>query len=354
MAIVGVRPQYIKAAALTQIVARHNRTDARKIELSFIDSGQHYSRELSPSFLIEALAFRERVEHTTKDPFGVFLDSISEIGIRIRADDPDGVIVVGDANPTLVGAIVASKLDLPVIHFEAGAKRDPAEQEERNRRVVDSLATLRLCVSQRAVAVLEGEGLPKNNVWTGDLWYDQFMRIASSPLRGRPCVRETVLVTIHRPHNLLTSTLGAISGELAGLGRPVRWVTHPRTHGLVSRLCRGVASIRVEPALSYRDVVCAMCESVYVVTDSGGLIREAHHLGRRVLVRRDIGGWVELMEAGVNRRIGRSSSDIHAGLEWAERHWNDEYPSSSPLRRADGARIALEAILSTVGSRDET
>jgi UDP-N-acetylglucosamine 2-epimerase len=353
LVVIGVRPQYIKAAALQQIISEHNTRSNNEIELQFVDTAQHYSQELRPEYLtFKTVQLQHRLQHASQDPFVIFVNSLPLLGEYVQQyrDPLNGIIVMGDANPTLVGALVAAKLSRPLIHLEAGAKRDPGEQEEKNRRVADCLASMRFCVSAKAVGVLESEGLSDGNILTGDLWY-QYLESVAAELRrdGTGLTRQDyVLVTIHRPHNLEEKTLSSIVNALDRSGRSVRWVVHPRSTAMVKSLCHGRNRFSFDDPLSYREMVRAMLESAYVLTDSGGLIRESHHLKRRVLVRRDRGGWDELIEGGYNFRIGRTLEEVESGLVWAENCFADadSYPNTSPLRIEGGTGLALEALLS--------
>jgi UDP-GlcNAc3NAcA epimerase len=348
--VIGVRPQYIKAAALQQIIYEHNASSNKKIELHFVDTGQHYSQELRPEYLtVKKVEVQHRLQHTSQDPFVIFANSLPLLGEYVRQYPIplNGIIVMGDANPTLIGALVAAKLNKPLVHLEGGARRDPREQEEKNRRVADCLASLRFCVSERAIDVLKSEGLHDGNIFTGDLWYPYLASIAATVNTGRlPFARQDyVLVTIHRPNNLEELTVSSIVDALDQNGRRVRWVVHPRSEAMVKKLSSGKNRFSFEDPLSYQEMVRAMLESAYILTDSGGLIREAHHLQRRVLVRRDRGGWDELMDQGFNYRIGRTPREIEAGLVWAERSYVDPYPESSPLRNKGGIKLGLDALL---------
>jgi UDP-N-acetylglucosamine 2-epimerase len=206
---------------------------------------------------------------------------------------------------------------------------------------------MRFCVSARAVEVLRSEGLTSGNFLTGDLWYQYLTAIAGEIQNDAEGFsrRAYILVTIHRPHNLNDQTLTAIVSALERSGRTIRWVVHPRSSAIVESLCYGKEQFRVDSPLSYNEMVRAVLESAYVLTDSGGLIRESHHLRRRVLVRRDLGGWDELIEGGYNFRIGRTIEEVYSGVVWAENSHADPYPSTSPLRIEGGVELAVKALL---------
>ena len=349
--VIGVRPQYIKAAALQQIIDEHNKRSSRKIKLHFVDTAQHYSQELRPEYLtVKTVELQHKLEHVSQDPFLIFANSLPLLGKYVQqySTPLNGIIVMGDANPTLVGSLVAAKINKVLIHLEGGARRDPKEQEEKNRRVADCLASLRFCVSARAIDVLREEGLHEGNVLTGDLWYPYLTSIAAKVGINLPpsSGQKYVLVTIHRTNNLEEETVSSIVDALEKTRRRVRWVAHPRSEQLVTKLTSGKSEFSIETPLSYEEMVKAMIESAYVVTDSGGLIREAHHLKRRVLVRRDRGGWDELIEGGYNFRIGRTLETIRPGLTWAESSFTKQYPDSSPLRIERGIQKAVETLLS--------
>ena len=258
------------------------------------------------------------------------------------------VVVFGDADPALAGALAALKSGRRLVHVEAGARRAWSEQEERNRIVIDSVADLNLCVTKRCVSVLLEEAVRGEAMHVGDLALAQFWRIVRD-LGPPPGIsdRKDVVVAFHRPFNVDRSFLAAVATALRGRSVPSLWVCHPRIRSLVDETVAavGMTNATVLPPLPHGRILRAMRHARYVLTDSGGLIREAHLLGRHVLVARHVGGWVELIEAGANRYLGRSAAEIDESLAWADRVWmTDASLSPSPLVVDGGLEGALSAV----------
>jgi UDP-N-acetylglucosamine 2-epimerase len=217
------------------------------------------------------------------------------------------VIVIGDTTSTLGCALAASKEGLPLVHFEAGLRSsEPGLPEEVNRRVVDVIAQLLCTPSERASARLREECSPGTVVTTGDVARDVLLRhlaIAPAPAPGPPFV----LATAHRA--ALTSSREALAALFAGLGSlglPVLMPLHPRTREALERfglLDRVPASVELRPPMGYLETIAAARDAAAVVTDSGGLQREAYWLGTPCVTLRGETEWTETAACGANALV---------------------------------------------------
>jgi UDP-N-acetylglucosamine 2-epimerase len=335
--VVGARPQFIKAAA----VSRELRKAHQEI---LVHTGQHYDYEMSGIFFdgLELPAPDINLEvgsgpHGSQT--GAMLAKIEEI---LLAERPDCVLVYGDTNSTLAGALAASKLSVPVAHVEAGLRSfNRRMPEEINRVVADHLSDVLFCPSETAVANLAAEGVSRNVHLVGDVMLDVLgwaldrARTTKAGVLGRLGVRDGayVLLTVHRSEN--TDNLAQLADILAAvnaLDEPVVFPVHPRTRKMMAG-----AGSRLEPhvqmidPLGYLDMVGVSSAARLILTDSGGLQKEAYWLGVPCITLREETEWVETVDAGWNVLVG---SNRHRIIKAAG---SFEPPSVRPALYGDGA-----------------
>lgn len=313
--VVGARPQLVKAAPVSRALARAS------IDEVLIHTGQHYDHELSRIF------FEELGLPAPRHELGVgsgshaaqtarMLTGIEEVLLRER---PDWVLVYGDTNSTLAGALAAAKLGLPIAHVEAGLRSgDPSMPEEINRALTDRISRLLLAPTGTAVRNLRGEGVdPAWIVRTGDVMYDAcllFLPFAPDPAEvagiSGLADRSYVLATVHRASNTDDPVrLTAIARGLGEVARsvPVLFPVHPRTRRALAAAgeleAMRAAGVRVLPPLGYLEMMALERAAALVATDSGGVQKEAFFHGRPCVTLRRETEWVELVELGWNRLV---------------------------------------------------
>lgn len=316
VSIVGARPQFIKAAA----ISRELRKQHTEI---LVHTGQHYDYEMSGIFFDGLELPRPDVNlgvgsgsHGAQT--GAMLKGIEEILIAERADY---LLIYGDTNSTLAGALAASKLSIRVAHVEAGLRSfNRRMPEEINRVVADHLSNLLLCPSDTAVQNLATEGISERVHLVGDVMLDVLnwakQRLAAQPSKILDQLglhkQGYLLVTMHRSEN--TDNLERLSQILHAfnsLGEPVVFPVHPRARKVIAE-----AHIRLEPnvrlidPVGYLDMVALTGGARLVLTDSGGLQKEAYWLRVPCLTMRDETEWVETVEAGWNTLVGADSGAI--------------------------------------------
>jgi len=307
LTVVGARPQFIKAAPVSAALRRCHRE-------FLLHTGQHYDREMSAIFFDElGVPAPDRNLGIGSGPHGEqtgrMLGAVEEVLVEQR---PDWVLVYGDTNSTLAGALAAAKLHVPVAHVEAGLRSfDRRMPEEVNRVVADHLSSLCLCPTASAAAQLEREGI-SGAVVTGDVMYDVFLEHTKRAPAGGAIDRlgleagGFVLATLHRAENVdHPERLAAILDGLARSGCAVVLPLHPRTRQAMARagLAAGPA-IRVVEPVGYLDMIGLETAAAAVVTDSGGVQKEAYFAGRPCVTVRDTTEWTETVEAGWNRLVG--------------------------------------------------
>ncbi|GGZ27365.1 UDP-N-acetyl glucosamine 2-epimerase [Streptomyces inusitatus] len=308
LSVVGARPQLVK---LAPVAAAFAATEHRHV---IVHTGQHYDADLSDVFF-SGLSIPAPDVHLGVGSgshgvqTGAALAALDEVFARER---PDWVLVYGDTNSTLAGALSAVKSRLPVAHLEAGLRSfNRGMPEEHNRVLTDHCADLLLAPTEEAVRHLAREGLAGRTRLAGDVMVDICLRVrdrvlaagAPVPPARIPAGRPFLLATLHRPDNTDDPVrLASLIGALAALPLPVALLAHPR---LVARareygvgLARG--SVRVCRPLPYAELVAAVLASAGVVTDSGGLQKEAFLLGRPCTTLRPETEWVETLDGGWN------------------------------------------------------
>lgn len=332
MSIVGARPQFIKAAPLLRAIARRHRS-------ILIHTGQHYDASMSDIF------FQELDLQAPDVHLGVGSGSHgAQTGTMLIALEqplvdakPDWVVVFGDTNSTLAGTLVASKLGLPLAHVEAGLRSfNRAMPEEINRVVADRLGDALFCPSDAAIANLESEGRTQGVHRMADTMLEALgdalpRALATSTVLERLGVAEKhfVLATVHRAENVgHAPRLAAIVDALSKIAEPVVFPLHPRTRIALGPAVERLGNVRVIDPLGYLDMVRLESAARIIVTDSGGVQKEAYWLGVPCVTVRDETEWVETVNAGWNLISGADADAIVSAVQ---------------TFRPDGARPSLYA-----------
>lgn len=309
LSVVGARPQFIKAALVSRELTRAG------VEEVLVHTGQHYDVEMSDIF------FRELGMQEPAFNLGVGSGSHAEQTAKMltaleavmKQVQPERILVYGDTNSTLAGALAAAKLHFPVDHVEAGLRSfDRDMPEEVNRIVVDRLADQLFCPTRTAVANLEREGVCDGVHLTGDVMLDLAIETAplasSTPLLAGLTEGAYFVATIHRASNTddasrlrhVIDALDAVAQSVA----PVVLPMHPRLEQAMSRAGLQPQCVRLVAPVGYLAMQGLIMRARGVITDSGGVQKEAVFHGKRCVTLRDSTEWVESVDAGVNVLIG--------------------------------------------------
>ncbi|RKN45447.1 non-hydrolyzing UDP-N-acetylglucosamine 2-epimerase [Micromonospora endolithica] len=326
ISVVGARPQLIKLAPIAAAFA------ATEHEHLIVHTGQHYDADLSDVFF-SGLGIPDPDIHLGigSGSHGVQTGkALAALDPVFLAEQPDWVLVYGDTNSTLAGAVSAVKLHLPVAHLEAGLRSfNRMMPEEHNRILTDHAADLLLAPSQEAMRHLAAEGLGARSTLVGDVMVDVCLGVRDAVLAGThpaPTLPDGIrpdepylLATLHRAENTDSrERLSTLLDGLADLPVPVALLAHPRLvakaeeHGL--KLNRG--AVHVGRPLPYAGMVAAVLGSTGVVTDSGGLQKEAYLLARPCTTLRPETEWVETLVDDWNRLVPDPS--VHSRAEWVD------------------------------------
>jgi UDP-GlcNAc3NAcA epimerase len=311
VSVVGTRPQLIKAAALLPALRRRH-------EEIFVDTGQHYDEAMAGSFFAELGL--PRPDHSLgigggsqTEQVGRMLPAVETV---LLAERPDAVLVYGDTNSTLAGALAAAKLDIPVAHVEAGLRSfDRRMPEEINRVVTDHLSRWLFAPTPTAVKNLAREGMVDGVVLVGDVMQDLAARVASE-VRDPAALSATGLGlapggylfgTIHRAENRSAAAIGSwmdLLADLASADRPVVLALHPGTRAALDASGASLPpSVRIVEPQGYRTTLTLQLHAAAVLTDSGGVQREAAWLGVPCLILRSTTEWVEAVEGSQGRMV---------------------------------------------------
>jgi UDP-GlcNAc3NAcA epimerase len=319
--VVGARPQFIKAATVSHAFLEHDCIDE-----FVIHTGQHFDAGMSDIFFAELgipmPGTRLDINGGSHGEMtGRMLIELDRVLIERR---PDLVLVYGDTNSTLAGALSGAKLHLPIAHVEAGLRSlDMRMPEEINRIVTDQVSCYLFCPTRTAVANLEREGIADRNAMvlnTGDVMLDAALTFRTLARRPAQVTGDGfVLATIHREENTddvarlkeIVDGLNAIHRRIA----PVVMPLHPRTRKAILRTGLQLEVNVIDP-VGYLSMLWLLEHSSAVVTDSGGLQKEAYFFARPCLTVRDSTEWVELLEHGANRLVAAESRAIlHAAQD---------------------------------------
>jgi UDP-GlcNAc3NAcA epimerase len=334
LSVVGNRPQFVKSAPLSVSLRD------RGVEEVVLHTGQHYDTELSEVFFdelgLEAPKYRlEAGSGTHAEQVARMLPGIER---AVLAEQPDWVVVFGDTNSTLAGALAAAKAGARVAHVEAGLRSfDETMPEELNRVVVDRLSRVLFAPTELAVTNLRREGIVDGVRLVGDVMLDANLRLAPIARERSQALATAgveaggyLLLTLHREANVRPETLARIAGALAALEEPVVFPAHPRTRAALAAGQIELPKVRLLPPVGYLDFAALASQARVILTDSGGVQKEAYWYEVPCVTLRESTEWVETIEAGWNRLAGSDPELIAAGVRDATR------PEEHPPLYGDG------------------
>jgi len=347
LSIVGTRPQYVKLAPIL------NASMSRKIFHDWVDTGQHYSTNLSADLIQEFEIPPPKLNLMVgSGPHGFqtarMLEGLEEF---LTGNEYDVVLVYGDTNSTLAGALAATKLGIPVAHVEAGLRSGNMNMpEEKNRRAVDHISNLLFAPTKIAIQNLKSEGL-SSVVFSGDVMFDQIKAMIGLSDSTHSESEEFVFATIHRAENTKSKErLTSIIRALENVSVKVVLAAHPRLsrclHDFDIEVDRKKLTI-IDP-LSHKDLVRMVSDSMCVVTDSGGLQKEAFWLGKLCITARNETEWPETLEFGWNI--------LNPNLLMLEEMINRDVPKMQNQYFGDGntAHVILDELESRYGNSQDT
>lgn len=357
LTVIGARPQFIKAATVSREIRN---TAAADISEVILHTGQHFDEKMSKVFFdeldIPTPDYNLGISNLSHGAMtGRMLEAIETVMLR---ELPDCVLVYGDTNSTLAGALAAAKLHVPVAHVEAGLRSfNMRMPEEINRVVVDRVSRLLFCPTDAAVRDLLNEGIEAGVHSVGDVMYDAALHYGAKAKHVSRILHELelttrrfVLATCHRQEN--TDDPARMVGIIKGLARisndlPVVFPMHPRTRKRLSELGldASLSRMRVIAPLSYLDMIALEQRARVIVTDSGGVQKEAYFFGVPCITVRDETEWVETVSCGWNSLTGADTERIVDAYEGQKC-----FDTSAERPKFYGDGSAAKKILAVVGS----
>ncbi len=313
--IVGARPQFIKLAPLSSALTGIH-------EELIVHTGQHYDYLMSEKIFID-LGIRKPDIHLGVGS-GSQASQTGEMMIKLESamveKEPDVVIIFGDTNSTLAGAIAASKLNVPIVHIEAGLRSYNKDMpEEINRIVSDHVSKYLFAPTQASVDILKGEGLEKNTYFTGDIMVDTMKNNIQIALKKSSIICDLKLegvdynlLTLHRSYNVdRIDVLRHLLGELGELNDKIIFPVHPRTKKMLGEFSFSIPlNIMITEPLGYLDFIRLEYSSKKIITDSGGIQKEAYILQKPCITLRTETEWVETVEEKWNLLINPADKMI--------------------------------------------
>lgn len=323
LSVVGARPQFIKLAPLTRAL----KTESKNIKHIIVHSGQHYDYNMSKIFFDQLCI--PKVKYHLNVGSASHAVQTAEMLKRIAAvlikEKPDWVIVYGDTNTTLAAALAAVKLNLPIAHIESGLRSfNRMMQEETNRILTERVSSVLFCPGLTAISNLRQERCQKIVVNSGDIMYDALLlsleiarKRSEVLLKNGLSAKGYYLATIHRAENTDDpNRLKDIVSAFLEISKykPVIWPVHPRTAKLIKGFKKTGNLIRIDP-VSYFDMLILEKNAAKIITDSGGVQKEAYWLKVPCVTLRDETEWMETVECGCNVLAGADSKKIIRAAE---------------------------------------
>lgn len=354
--IVGARPQFIKAAAVSRAVRE---SFAGQLTEQIVHTGQHFDDNMSQVFFDELdIPQPHRNLEIAGGGHGQMTGRMLEaIETVLTEEKPDWLLIYGDTNSTLAGALAAAKLHIPIAHVEAGLRSfNMRMPEEVNRILSDRISDLLFCPTQTAVDNLTSEGLTQGVHLPGDVMFDVALYYKDMAAAKSTALADLglsagdfVLATCHRAEN--TDDPARLSSILRALGRiarqrPVVLPLHPRTRALVDKLDLGalLAPLTTTYPLSFTDMLALEQSAAAIVTDSGGVQKEAFFYGVPCITMRDETEWVETVDLGWNIITGADGDRITAAYQTMMKT-TLETPLNSPYGNGDAAHKIAEKLV---------
>ena len=354
LTLVGARPQFVKASMLSRAFKKQG------VEEILVHSGQHYDKKISQVFFDElgipepsinlgvGSGSHSMQTGTIMVKLETYLQSIAAISC---------LLVYGDTNTTLAGALVASKLNIPLVHVEAGLRSfNPLMPEEINRVITDRLSSLLFCPTETSIDNLGSEGIKNGVFLAGDVMYDATIHFAKVARKERNDSGihpfgsgQYYLTTIHRPSNTDNpERLLRILKVLNKLDLPILLPAHPRTKVILDQL-QIPQRIKIIEPVTYLQMLMMIQESKAVITDSGGIQKESYWLKKPCITLRRETEWLETLEGGWNKLVYSDLDLIHKFLSEGPSKKSPQVPFGKPSKSTIASELIAKIMLNYFG-----
>ena len=323
--IIGARPQFIKAALISERI-RKSSGKSKKITEVLINTGQHYDYNMSKKFFEELdIPEPDYDLNVGSGPYARQMAKMMEgIEAVLKKEKPGAVMVYGDTNSTLAGALVAAKLNIKLCHVEAGLRSyDKSMPEEINRLITDNLSAVLFCPTERAAKNLRKENIRKGVYDVGDIMYELAMKMEKAASERSDILKKLgirpngyILATVHRQASTdIRSNLRSIVTAFCRIKSILVFPVHPRTQKMLKRFgllqaLKKVKNIKIMPPVGYIDMICLEKNAAKIITDSGGVQKEAYFFKVPCITLRNRTEWAETLNNSWNCIVGTDTDKI--------------------------------------------
>lgn len=323
--VIGARPQFIKAAVVSNAIEKMAKRDV-DIQEAILHTGQHYDANMSDLFFRQLNIPSPKYHLNCGNNIEEMKSSIRPI---LETEKPDIVIVYGDTYSTLAGAETAHSLHIPVAHIEAGLRSfNDSMPEEKNRILTDRISTWLFCPTQTAVDNLHNEGYTNGIYWVGDVMYDAALHFTPNESLQADILlhyglesKQFILATMHRASTAdNVEAIAHILQAFKQIGLPILLPLHPHTaktikaHSSLQQLIQEAKNIRIIEPVGYIETLALERHAKYIMTDSGGMQKEAYFQRTPCITLREETEWIETIKSGWNRLAGTKTEDILRAL----------------------------------------
>lgn len=354
LTVVGARPQFIKASVVSAEILKHN-----DIEEIIVHTGQHFDEKMSDVFFdqlkIPKPKYNLNINNLSHGAMtGRMMEEIEKI---VLAENPDYLMVYGDTNSTLAGALAAKKLNIKVVHVEAGLRSyNLTMPEEVNRILTDRISDVLFCPTETAVNNLMKEGYKNFNcsiIQNGDVMYDACLLLKEYSVKPEFVLPEKyALATVHRAENTDNiNNLQSIFSSFIEISQtiPIVIPIHPRTLQLLEKnnFVYKSKNIFIVPPISYFEMLFLLNHTTFVITDSGGLQKEAYFLGKYCLILRNETEWIELTKSNASILVGNKTSVLINAFHQIESALNKANYDLKYFGNGNASKIIIETLRSS-------
>lgn len=358
----GIRTHYIKIYAFQKMITIIDKKIVSKFNFIYIDAGQHYDDVLCDDFITEQnIQFHYRIHHPQREKEYLWGSMLKELGLlydRINSDMKiDYVIVFGDVITTAIASLVAMFKHYKIVHIESGVRIKHSDTtEEKCRKIADYLAEIRFTSNVSDLKCLDSEGLGHNSFFSGDVIYDYIKNIGinswqkvitykfNSQKYEFNLNQEYVLISIHHTENQNINILKNIFFIFAKTSYKAIFIVHPIIKRMIEENKIRTDNVILADHIDYESNLNIIQNAKYILTDSGGIQREAFYLNKRCLVCSSLTVWESIINSGSSRIVKGTLDDISKGIMWAENSEKIDYKYNDLFGDGNAVYTILKSI----------
>ncbi len=363
----GIRTHYIKIHAIQKVFSKLPAELQSRFEIIYVNVGQHYDYALTCHIDTLHVHFDYTLQHESKNSYDILSTIFNRFGVLIDTISLSGkidyVVVMGDVATTAVSAMVAVIKSIKVVHIEGGGRVGRGNgNEEYYRTIADHCSTLCFASTQESNKNLLSEGLGVRSYFSGDIMYDyvkdyfqdepftEFGYILESKSKSYPLGRPYILSSLHHVENIDENLLQNLFLVLSETKFDSIFIAHPRIKKFIADKRIDTQNTLVVDAIPYHENLKAIKNSIFCLTDSGGIQREAYYFNKRCIVCSDLTVWKTIIKTGSNIKIGKTLAELKHGFQWAKENATVDYKYNGCF----GDGHAVQTIFETIVKHYET